>query len=45
MPQASTAERLIRGALAGGLASDTDPTLVEHVATLVPSRLVVPRPA
>jgi thioredoxin 1 len=45
MPQASAAERLIRGALAGGLAADTDPVLVEHVAALVPTRLVVPRPA
>ena len=44
-PQAATAERLIRGALGGGLASDTDPTLVEHVAALVRSRIVVPRPA
>ena len=45
MPQASTAERLIRGALAGGLASDTDPALVQHVAALVPNRLVAPGPA
>ena len=45
VPQASAAERLIRGALAGGLAADTDPALVEHVAALVPSRLVAARPA
>ena len=45
MPQASTAERLIRGALAGGLAADSDRTLVEHVGALVPKRLVAPRPA
>ena len=45
MPQASTAERLIRGALAGGLAVDSDPALVAHVGALVPRRLVAPRPA
>jgi inactivated superfamily I helicase len=45
MPQAATAERLIRGALAAGLAADTDPALVEHVAALVPSRLVAARRA
>jgi len=45
MPQASTAERLIRGALGGGLAADTDADLVAQVRALVPSRLVAPRPA
>jgi len=45
MPQASTAERLIRGALAGGLAVDSDPALVAHVGVLVPRRLVTARPA
>ena len=45
MPQATTGERLIRGALGGGLATDTDPALVEHVRALVPDRLVAPRPA
>ena len=45
MPQASAAERLIRGALAGALAADTDRALVEHVGALVPSRLIAPRPA
>jgi thioredoxin 1 len=38
-PQAQTAERLIRGALAGALvAADADPALVEHVRALVPAR-------
>lgn len=45
MPQASTAERLLRGALAGGLDAATDPSLVEHVRVLVPDRLIAPRPA
>ena len=45
MPQASSAERLIRGALEGGLAAGGDPALVEHVGALVPRRLVAPRPA
>jgi thioredoxin 1 len=45
MPQAQTAERLIRGALAGGLAADSDPTVVERVRALVASRRVVPGPA
>ena len=45
MPQASAGERLIRGALAGGLASDTDPALVGHVRALVASRRVAPPPA
>ncbi|HSC64434.1 MAG TPA: thioredoxin domain-containing protein [Caldimonas sp.] len=45
MPLASTADRLIRGALVGALAADIDPALVEHVRALVPSRLVAPRPA
>ena len=44
-PQAGTAERLIRGALGGALAADTDPVLVEHVGALVPRRLIAPRPA
>jgi hypothetical protein len=44
MPQASAAERLIRGALEGGLAADGDPALVEHVGALVPRRLVAARP-
>ena len=42
MPQAAAAERLISSALAGGLAADTDPALVAHVAALVPRRRVVP---
>jgi thioredoxin 1 len=38
-PQAQTAERLIRGALAGALvANDADRALVEHVRALVPVR-------
>ena len=38
-PQAQTAERLIRGALAGTLAAGAaDPALVERVAALVPDR-------
>ena len=45
MPQASAAERLIRGALDGGLAADGDPALVQHVGALVPRRLVAARPA
>jgi thioredoxin 1 len=45
MPQAATSERLIRGALAGGIGADCDPALVGHVATLVPRRLIAPRPA
>jgi thioredoxin 1 len=45
MPQASTAERVIRGALGSALAADTDPALVEHVRALVPRRLIAPRPA
>ena len=45
MPQATTGERLIRGALGGGLATETDPALVDHVRVLVPERLVAPRPA
>ena len=45
MPQASAAERLIRGALEGGLAAGGDPALVEHVGALVPRRLVAARPA
>ena len=45
MPQASAGERLIRGALAGGLARDTDPALVGHVRALVASRRVAPPPA
>ena len=45
MPQAQAAERLIRGALAGGLAADSDPALVAHVGALVPRRRIGPRPA
>ena len=45
MPQAQTAERLIRSALAGGLVADTDQALVERVRGLVSSRRVVPGPA
>jgi hypothetical protein len=45
MPQASSAERLIRGALEGGLAADADPALVEHIGALVPTRLIASRPA
>ena len=40
MPQAQTAERLIRGALAGGLAAATDPALVERVGALVATRRI-----
>ena len=42
MPQAQTAERLIRGALAGSLAADTDPLLVDRVRALVAARRVPP---
>jgi thioredoxin 1 len=45
MPQMQTAERLIRGALAGGLAAESDPAVVERVGALVASRRVVPGPA
>jgi hypothetical protein len=45
MPQASAAERLIRGALGGALAADIERALVEHVGALVPRRLIAPRPA
>ena len=41
-PQAQTAERLIRGALAGALASDADPALVARAAALVPTRRIAP---
>ena len=44
-PQAQTAERLIRGALAGNLAAETDPALVARVAGLVAKRRVVAGPA
>jgi len=40
MPQASAAERLIRGALAGSLVASTEPALVERVGALVPARRV-----
>ena len=40
MPQASAAERLIRGALAGSLVGAADPALVERVGALVPARRV-----
>jgi thioredoxin 1 len=40
MPQAQTAERLIRGALDGGLAAATDPALVERVGALVATRRI-----
>ena len=40
MPQAPTAERLIRSALAGGLAADADSAVVERVRALVPARLL-----
>jgi thioredoxin len=45
MPQASTGERLIRGALAGGIAAEADPETVERVRTLVPTRRIPPREA
>ena len=38
MPQPSTAERLIRGALSGGIAAEVDPETVERVRTLVSAR-------
>ena len=45
MPQASAAERLIRGALAGSLAAEADPALVERVGALVPARRIGAGPA
>jgi thioredoxin 1 len=45
MPQAQTAERLIRSALAGGLAAEADPALVERVRALVPARRIGGGPA
>jgi thiol-disulfide isomerase/thioredoxin len=44
-PQRQTAERLIRGALAGGLRVDADPALVARVGALVGARRVGPAPA
>jgi thiol-disulfide isomerase/thioredoxin len=45
MPQAATAERLIRGALSGGIAADADPDTVERVRALVSLRRVGSREA
>jgi thiol-disulfide isomerase/thioredoxin len=44
-PQAQTAERLIRSALAGSLGAEVDATLVARVAALVPRRRVAAAPA
>jgi thiol-disulfide isomerase/thioredoxin len=45
MPQASTAERLVRSALAGAIVADADPETVERVRALVSARRVGAREA
>lgn len=40
MPQASSAERLIRSALAGGLSTPAEPALVARVGALVAARRI-----